>query len=412
MAILTIGRVGLDVALPNPQSFSEDRGDDGQVTLAITGQIKDTTTWAQAAVLKEELLAQVGIIVPVTYTTDASIDGFYKLLSANIDTDRKFSPYANYLLPFTVSLRRIDSPTWEMVYSGSVLPNAHSIVATANKGIVGIPSTHTWVADPSGTVSTNTLSAEGDDPRIYYALDSGDSGPEYAITPGDFYDAAAAIWINGYLRAGANRRLPAFTSAYLTNGLIKVTIAANGDIDFGYYASSAWQTALNYNIRWDGCANENGSWVDAFIVRNDPEEVCVQFLKPRATIGYLCMTVTIRRGWRMAAIDLFTDGAIDCGINRSASDAGTELSTGGNVYGIVDSSGTHKYIILTPQANARVTLTTTAGIESTGNAGRIFLGVGIIVNAAAPDTGAAQADLVDQFFNWLEVRQVCREMVV
>lgn len=417
MAILTIGRIGLDVTLSDPQGFDE-RTDGEQVSLSIRGQIKNASTLAQAQAVKEELLAQVGRVVPVTYTTDSAINGFYVLTSASVNTDRQYAPYSNYLFPFTAELARIDSPTWELAYTGGLMPNAHTIAATADKGMLAIPVTFTWAADPSGATTSAVLSCDGDDVRIYYALDPGDSGPEYAIAPGDFYDAACEVWVDSRLRAGSNRRLPAFTTVRLNNYLVRVDVGtgvAGGDIDIAHYADGAWQTAKTYNLRWEGVAGENSGWVDCFIVRNDPEEVSVQFVKPRATIGYLAMTITLRRGWRTVLVTLFTDGAIDCGVNRKSAEAATALTVGASTYGIVataaDGNG-DKYLILSPQALTTVDLATTAGVETSGNAGQVFLGISLVVNSAAPDTGAAQADLVDQFFNWLEAQQVRRGVTV
>jgi hypothetical protein len=405
-AILTIGRIGMDVVLPNPQGFSE-HGDGGQVTLSLNGQIKDCTSLADAIALKEELLAQVGRIVPVTYTTDASIDGFYTLNSANVNTDRAFAPYSNYLFPFTVELSRIDSPTWEMTYTGGVIPNAHTITATADKGMVAIPVSFAWAADPTGAVTSATVNADGDDVRIYYALDPGDTGPEYAIAPADFYDGACEIWVDSRLRAGSNRRLPAFSTIMLTNKLAKAEVSAaiaNGDIDISHYDGTAWRKK-DYNLRWDSATNENGAWTQCHIIRNDPEEVSVQFVKPRATVGFLAMTVTLRRGWRTILITLFTDGALDCGINRKTSEAGSAISTYGVVATSADANG-HKYLLLTPQAISTVDLGSTAGFETTGNAATIFIGVSLVL--ASPESGTDQTSLIDQFFNWLETAQFCR----
>ena len=406
MAILTVGRIGLDVTLSDPVGFTE-RSDGNAVTLSITGHIKNLTTLEQAIAMKEEMLAQVGRIVPLTYATDPSIDGFYLLGSANIPTDRQYLPYINFVFPFTMELTRIDSPTWEMTYTGGVIPNAHSVTATPDKGMCAIPSSFTWASDPTGAITSATVNCDGDDVRIFYALDPGDTGPEYAIAPADFYDGGCEIWVDSRLRAGAHRRLPSFTTLMLTNHLAKIEVSdsvSGGDIDISHFDGTAWRLK-DYNLRWDGASNENGAWEDCFIVRNDPEEVSVQFIKPRATIGYLAMTVTLRRGWRTVLITLFTDGDIDCGINRKSSEAGSAVSTYGVVATAADGNG-NKYLLLTPEAMTTVDLGTTAGFETTGNASTIFIGVSLVIGT--PESGTAQADLIDQFFNWLEVAQTCR----
>jgi hypothetical protein len=172
MGTLIIGRVGMDVAMPDPQGFDE-RTDGGPITLSLRGQVKNATTLAIAQAMKAELLAQVGRIVPLTYSTDAAIDGFYTLNSASLTTDRQYAPYTNFLFPFTAELTRIDSPTWEMVYTGGIMPNAHAIAHANDKGMVAIPATFAWASDPSGAVTSATVNCDGDDARIYYALDAG-----------------------------------------------------------------------------------------------------------------------------------------------------------------------------------------------------------------------------------------------
>ncbi len=117
----------------------------------------------------------------------------------------------------------------------------------------------------------------------------------------------------------------------------------------------------------------------------------------------MALTVTLKRGSRMALFEFASDATDTLGVMRQASEAATDLAGGEGIIATAASAG-NKYLILCPQAHTNTDIATTAGIELTSGATRVAFGIGSVINSAAPDTGADTADLTDQFFNRIESR--------
>ena len=78
---LTIGRCGLDVTHDDVQSL-----DDTGTEVRISGWLK-ASSLADAKVLRQQLLGHVNNpdepVVPVTWSTDSTLDGYYRVNSAS-----------------------------------------------------------------------------------------------------------------------------------------------------------------------------------------------------------------------------------------------------------------------------------------------------------------------------------------
>lgn len=412
---LQIGRVGLDLTVYDPRSVSESAGEVHQ--LEITGQVKNLTR-AQAVATNRLLLGMWGRTVPVIWSNDSTHDGFYRLASIQVDTQRKYAavglPTLTY--PFSASLEKVHSPIFEMVYTGALVPNDHSITATVNKGFLGLPSGTAWFEQPSGTTTNALLESADGDVRILYALDSADTGPRFMVEPADYYDNACEIWINDRLEGGIGGRTASTPEVLLTNAQVKVLIdpvtLTKGEFTVTHYADSAWETALQYKAL-NGLGNEDGTWDEIRVVRCDPEEIRVQLIKPRTTagVGYIALNVTLKRGWRVALFSQVTDITAALAFRRDASEAATALGSGEGIIATAASAG-NKYIMLTPAAHTTSDLATTATITVNPNNTRFSVGIGSVINSAAPDSGADTADLTDQFFNRIEARQEHSEAAI
>jgi hypothetical protein len=409
--ILTIGRVGLDVELSPPRDIDQSISAGGAEQVSISGHIKDTTNLANANVLRDELLAQVGQVIPVTLTIDPKIDGFYKLLSANVEVSSSLaSLQSTGFFPFSISLERKHGAAFEIAFSGGLMPNSHSITTTINKGLVGIAvgTDLLWTQDPSGSIGTTDLESEDGAVRCFYQLDPADYGLRYSILPADFYSAACELSVNGALRAGVGRTFNSPNPVVLSNGQIRLTFNAadNGDVQIEHFADSAWETAKGYHFD-TAHGNENGDWDECRVVRNDPEMVTIQLTKSRTTAGqgFLALNISIRRGWRVALFTFITDSADTLGVFRTASEAATALGSSVGIVATAADGGGNKFIIVSPNAHT-ATLAGNSGIALTSSGSRFTFGIGSVINSATPDTGANTQDLIDQFFNFLTVRQL------
>ena len=408
---LTIGRVGLDVELSYPRDVGHSLSRDGAEQVSISGNIKNTTTLAEANALRTELLAQVGQIVPVTLTIDTPLDGYYELVSANVDVRQSLgSLQSTGFFAFSVQLEKKLGAAFEVAFSGGLMPNTHTITAAANKGLVGlgVGADLRWTQDPSGSVAVTDLESEDGAIRCFYQLDSGDYGLRFSIDPADFYGGACELWVDGRLRAGSGRLFTAPTTVLLTNGQIELTfaLAVNGDVSIRHYADSAWETAKRYHFQTTE-GNANGNWTEARIIRNGPECVTIQLTRPRETNGqgFQVLNVTIRRGWRVALIQFKCDVADALGIERQAAEAASALGSNAGIIATAADAAGNKYIIFCPETHTVTNAATTAGVKLTVAAKTVTLGVGSVINSASADTGADTADLTDQFYNFLNARQ-------
>jgi hypothetical protein len=369
-------------------------------------------TRGQATEMNEALLSMAGRIVPVIWSKDSAHDGYYEVETAQIETRRSFATMdiTNPVFPFACNLKKVFSPIFEMIYTGALVPNDHSITATANKGFLGLPSGTLWFEEPSGTVTNTTLESEDGNVRIFYALDGDDTGPRFMVEPADYYDNACEVWIDDRLQAGVGRRVTDTPQVLLSNGQVKVEIdpdtMSNGIFEVTHYADSAWETAKEFKAL-NGLGNENGDWEECRILRNDPEECRVQLIKPRTTagVGFIALTITLKRGWRVALFSQTVDATSALAFRRNQSEAASALGSGAGVVATSADGSGNKYIMFTPQAHTTSNLSTTATITVNPNDTRFSVGIGSVINSASPDTGAGASDLEDQFFNRIEARQ-------
>jgi len=404
---LQIGRIGLDIVLTHPISLGQTSNRAPNVrteTLSITGQIKGLTV-AEANAMRTELLAQTGRMLPVTYSYDPQIDGYYYLDDISLDVTREYSPYTLGMFPFSAQLTKVFGIAFEVALSGGLVANAHSITATVNKGFVGVADTDSlkWLAEPSGAVSAVDLESRLGTTRAYYALDPADYGMRFAVDPADYYKGGCEVWVDSRLRSNDNATYPDPTTVSLINGLAGVAITAD-TITVGHYATS-WRAKEYQLVCLSDGPSVLGAWEWVRILRNDPEMAVVQLAKARNP-GLLILTVSIHRGWRMISFRLSAESADAFGIERTGSEAASALGSDVGIVATAPDANDHKFIVVSPDAHDTTNLATNAGIALTTPATSISFALGMVVNSTSPDNGAGTQDLIDQFFNYIEPRQI------
>ncbi len=407
---LQVGRVGMDLVLRDPSGIEENVNVAGARTLTITGQVKGLASRVLAQAMNEALFGQVGMIVPVIWSQDPALTDYYRLITVGISTNRETASIGGQnTFPFNITLQRMKSVMFEPVYTGGLVPNAHSITATVNKGLlgVGVADEVVWMDSPSGSSNSAVLESEDGDIRVFYEIDPADTGPRFSVEPVNYLNGACEVWVDDRLRTGRGEHFALPDPIKLTNGMIELVFNAseNGDVNIRHWADAAWETAKRYHFRTI-YNNEDGDWTDCRVIRNDPDEVRVQLLRARTTaeLGYMAMTVTLKRGWRIALFEFAADATDDYGVERQASEAATALAAGEGIIATSADGDGNKYIILSQDATDTVNLANFAGIELTSAATRIGFGIGSIINSASPDTAGSTADLTDQFFNRIEAR--------
>ena len=84
MAILTVGRIGLELDLNHPSELREVRSIDSREFI-LRGFLRSSTL-TNTNYLRDELLEQQGHVVAVTYTLDPHFDAFYLLSDSTIES--------------------------------------------------------------------------------------------------------------------------------------------------------------------------------------------------------------------------------------------------------------------------------------------------------------------------------------
>jgi hypothetical protein len=120
---LKIGRAGLTLTLPEPQSWDESGG-----VVALRGSILNAAAPTDALRLRDQLLGYVNNgdeqVVPVIVDGETRLTGYYKVLGMHILTDP--TAIANGYLPFTATLQPVQGfsqPMMESILTDAPLTN-------------------------------------------------------------------------------------------------------------------------------------------------------------------------------------------------------------------------------------------------------------------------------------------------
>jgi hypothetical protein len=410
-----IGRVGSDVAIDSPLDWRDEAGRTDRVTIA--GDLA-ATTLANTQLLRTELLAQANgrarVPVTVLWSDDPTRDGFYWI--DDIDADLATLNDGGSVR-FRAVLTRIggaSSVEFQSLLSGTVALNDHGLVVSEvtpfHAPPVGALVYNAGVGAPTARQRTTEDGAITWFDGIDFTSD-----PTWSVNPADYYKGAARILVSGSLRAG--RECPNAPTVWeLSNGLVKVTPAANGRIDVAHYDGTGWDTALTYSIWRD--VNVIPSWHYFTIIRNDPEVSGVRLVRdaaenpPTAYQHYLDLNV--RRGSRFVEGFYQWSGSttIDLQIRRETTEAATAVTpTGATTPPAIratsnDTDG-NRYVLGTARAH---TQDLTNGRITKAAATSMDFFIGSEIGGSAAVTGDTAEDLTLQYLAYLneEVRAVRR----
>ena len=428
MGTFTIGRLSIG----DPDKLVH-AGDDG---LQVSGWIFGASM-AAAKVLRQQALGLGDTVrgepvVPVTWSTDSTIDGFYRLTRP----PRVSAIEATYQ---TVYGFRVDFDL-ERVAGGYQLPSAESYtVGTSRTGIpggvtpaylVGYPSTAT-AFDYGGTLRT-TYDRVGPGGTARVVTDSGLAAAysRQRIAPASWYDMGCYIKVGGDYVVGAE--IPAAGNDEnweIGNGYVKVVSApAATDRTFNVVGPgatpSSWGTNTGYTIVWaNGVYTQpNNTWpIKATAISHVEVIRCQPHCATLRLWGQIAY-ITSPSQWTDVAIDLrirrgsaIIEGAISVsatpawywGIIRSGAAAASHqlITGGGGIYPTSNDADGNRWCMFTG------TSTTTGAANAYWYQGELVassfvstfdfgLGCSYATNAG---TGVASApgnstDLRDQYF--------------
>lgn len=410
MAILTIGRVGLDVELGHPSEWTERARFESGREITIRGFLQAATA-SEVAALRTELLEQTGKLIAVTYSLDPEFSMFAVTTEVRIDTMP--TSYRINFFPFEIALFRIGSDSrteLQSLLTGATIVNAHSLTPQPWHAIP--PAALAYNAGIGVAPTETSRDAEDGTMGIFLDIDPTED-PSWSVSPASYYGGAVKVLTQGRVRAGQDvRNGPADWS--LENGLIRIRPVpyqgtSTGELDMYLYSGSAWSTAIRWKIMWSG-STKIPKWHYMTIVRNDPEMAIVRLVRDAETAPPSAhrhtLDLVLRRGAPFVACYYqYSGGIATHGVARDSADTCTTQT-----WGLKDDAtiSGHRWVLGTPQAH---TQNTTTGQITASVSSRYFkFWIGGAINDAADATGDGPADLAKQYAGWVSetVRAVRR----
>ncbi len=337
MGTLTVGRVGVESTLGDPTRWQTRATTRGSIH-TLSGQILQTTL-NDALYVRAELEQQVGQLVPVTYTAETSLDGFYILESANIDVRARNNPLqVGGYFPFSVRIRRIGSigqVEHQSLLTGALIANSHGLVVGEVQFSHSPPvGALAYDGGSAGSPVAWTRTTEDGTIPVILDLDTG-VDPKWAVDPGNYYDGGCYVNVNSYTRSGLDAPNTPGTWE-IGNKLVKVTPggggSSNGRIIVSHWDGSAYD-AVTYNIKF-ATTTVVPEWHYVTVIRNTAEVVTIRLVRDAeeapATTNRHVLDLTLRRGSLfVSAYYTWTGGATTWSLDREATEASTAITPTG-----------------------------------------------------------------------------------
>lgn len=248
---LTIGRCGLDVDLDNPRGV---RWNGNRVSLE--GDLVAPSV-IEAKVLRRQLLAHVlsdmEPEIPVTWSEDGDLDGFARLLSANI-SHRPLS-LIDGCFDFSAELEYVErkqAPTVTWRTDGADRTGIPGGVTAAH--LHGVPNGIKGYTRADASTVYVTRTGPGGVTRVYLSSGYTSSQPEGMLDPANWYDGSPEMWIDGY--QDPSRGLHSIgnsTDWQARTSLVRVTASSSASytirLYFPNYATPANWATTPYDIQ-------------------------------------------------------------------------------------------------------------------------------------------------------------------
>ena len=387
---LQIGRVGIDATL---DAVRMRIGNDG--VLRIIGEV--SASEAEAKYLRDELwrMLDPGVLfVPISFTPDSSVNGYYELLSARVSMEAAASLGGWY--PYDVAARKLGSDgrvLIESVMSGGVLANDNGI--SSPDYIHGVPGA-SYGYDPGSTIPSLLTRTGADGAVKVWRGINVSVNPRWGVAAGSFYSGAARIEFGTTLRLAAGlyaENLP--NNWRLSNSLVRVTPnGTNGRIDVQHHDGTQWETVKTYQVL-DGGA-EVGQWDAVSVLTNDPGACALRLQRDVSGGGVITLDIRLRRGSRFAEFFITKGTSATFKVQRSTAEAATSI-TGGISASSNDADG-NQYVI---GSSKTVTKDTTQGGLEKANVTSWDFFIGSAIGGTGAVAGDAPSDLVNQYHGYV-----------
>lgn len=310
MSQITIGRVGLDIA-----TGEVDRWEQSGDTVTTSGTFIVSSA-AAALAMRQQLLGLLGPdepIVPVVWSDDTTMNGYYRVIDVQVDTTQ--FTLTSGLLPWSAKLQRFSAyPLVEMQLRGGARTGKPGAITAT--GFHATPVSWQGVDYNTGTAQTpvaRTTYAQGNVEVVSSTSSTTLNLVSAGVDPSDYYDAAVAITANGYTVCG--RDMPNSTTSWgIGNGLVRFAQSSGAGNDLVMYVAKNDGSSEYgpFGLYWsiDGpVKTRTGTLRSVKVLRNSPEECVLRLAYNYTTLatsylGSLIVDISVRRGSRFATITM------------------------------------------------------------------------------------------------------------
>ncbi len=407
---LSIGRCGLDVTTDEVESLDMDGN-----TVRIAG-ILYASSLADVKVLRQQLLGHVDNpdepVVPVAWSEDSSVDGFYKVRSASVSTVAQ--SYAANWFPFSVDLERVGGTNAvgqaRSRVVGALRTNGHGITTAYQALMLGGTSA---VAATSLNGFDINLARPGVTTGYLANYNSGSSydGDELAtieMTPANWYTFAPKLEVGtGTKRVVVGKdceNLP--LNWQISNGFLRISSSGSGSVlNVEAHNGTSWSTAKGYQPAAHNALASYanfGTFRSLQVLRNGVEKVVIRlttnmpFASGAGTNYVARVDVGLRRGARHAEIGLtFGYPALRTyRLLRSSAEAATSIT--GGVRATSNDGNGHRYVVASAPGGSAVAVQ--GGMDGVTSSTVAQFGVGVEISGSTSTAPDRAQDIAYQFF--------------
>ena len=383
--------------------------------LQITGLT--TSTAATALLQRQQILGLADNpdepIVPLAYSPDPSIDGYYRVVGSSVSTENL--PMGRF--DWSISLVRVAgfaAPSFESVLLGSLRVNSHGIVTGTSVPWHAVPAATSYY-DIGGALGTEGYRT-GDNILAVIHNGSGlyDARARWAVPPSFFYKGAATLEVGTTLSTTVGHQIRDLPENWrLSNGLLRVTpVAGTARLDISCHNTATWDTPIRVSIGRGviGVLDEFVEWASVTVLRNSPESVSIRLSAAPLTgalgTNFFTVDLTLRRGARMVEVVIASDSAFFGMIALTTAVACT-AATGGIRKTTNDASG-HRMVLSSPLAFTSDLVN--GSIVTTASYGTFFtpFAVGQSVNASIATGLETAQSLIYQYMAAMTERLTLR----
>jgi hypothetical protein len=350
-------------------------------------------------------------VVPVTFSSDATQDGYYRVVDTSVGMDA--GRYTAKSLPWSASLVRVPHfqlPQVEVRSVGAVRGNVDSITVGSTLPTVGFPGSLLTLTGAQ-TSTANQYASNNGNVSVDYDAAYLDRLTYYRVTPTNFYNGACAveqkIGSTWYPIVGREVKAAA-TDVRVNNGLIRLGAYTDGTANLSgiqmestYASGASWGAVKTFNFRRSGTTLVTAGAQNVEILRNRPEECGIRLLYPciNATLATtLTVDIELKRGHRMCDVTMSTPSATQWLVRSSVA---MTSATGGYQASADDANSQRHVFARRAGSNFDVSYDASAtksvfglGVRETGGGSlwgtigdtmnRWFAGVWTVQNIAAP----------------------------